>query len=388
MAIFEIGQFKAQNVHLMFTGDIIGHIPLLKCARNEKSGDYDFSYMLSEAECRLKKADLAVANLECPLGNPPYSGFPNFNSPKKLAEDIHKAGIDLFSTANNHTFDKGEKGVVSTLNALDAIGCLHTGSYKSGAEREACQGVCVAYAGDVRIAFLSYTYGINNHPISEGQRSLVNLFNLDYETDYSIPDTELLRRDLAYAGSLHPDLIVVLMHWGEEDSTEPTSYQKKLAQFLVANGADVVIGNHPHVLQPYEMISTVSKHGEFRKGLVCYSLGNFISNQEDFEERVTVILDVILSRNLITGQVSVSDAVYYPYYMCFYKEPIREDGSATCRDRRKLLNIHKRMNELEMGHCEIPEDGLYLQLSKALNLCHVILGTGGDGEMRSKSEHQ
>jgi len=273
------------------------------------------------------------------------------------------------------------------LNALDEIGCLHTGSYRSDSEREACRGVCVAKAGDVSIAFLSYTYGINNHPIAENQHSLVNLFNLDYETNYSIPDTELLRKDLSYARSLQTDLIVVLMHWGEEDSPEPTSYQKELAQLLVANGADIVIGNHPHVLQPYGMISAVSENGECRRGFVSYSLGNFISNQEDFEERVTVILELSLSRDRTSGQMSVSDAAYYPYYMCFYREPLTEDGSAPGRNRRKLLDIHKHMKSPEKGSFGIPEEDLNTELRKALKHCHTILGADGDSEQRRGSEN-
>ena len=365
----------------MFTGDFLPHETILKDSWDEDRGEYDFFHLFSEAAEQLKEADLAVANLECTLGNPPYTGFPEFNAPEKLVEDARKAGIGFFSTANNHAWDRGKSGIVSTLDVLDSQGLLHTGTYRSKKERDAQHGVCVTKIGDITIAFLSYTFGINGHTISQKQKCMINLFNKDYEMYFDTPDIDLMKSDLDYAQSLKVDLIVVLMHWGNEDEAKPDDYQKELAKILVKNGADIVIGNHPHVLQRFENIRTKGCDGKIRKGFVCYSLGNFFSNQEDMDNRITVVLDLTLIRNKRTGKVSLKEVNYTPYYMYFMNNAPFVDPNVPWGNQRKLLNIHKHLS------CpETKDEDLMAQLKKALNRCHEILGTVGDSEFRKGYE--
>ena len=148
--------------HLMVAGDVMSHMPITNDAYVAQTGEYDYSHMLQFAAQQLEGADYAVANLETVLaGGPNYSGFPAFNSPDALARDVKAAGFDLLSTANNHSLDRGTRGVYRTLDVLDQEGLAHAGTYRSQEERDASSGVYVADVGGVSVAFLSYTYGLN-----------------------------------------------------------------------------------------------------------------------------------------------------------------------------------------------------------------------------------
>lgn len=360
--------------HLMVAGDVMSHMPITNDAYVEADGTYDYSHMLQFAARQLEQADYAVANLETVLaGGPDYSGFPAFNSPDELAYDVKEAGFDLLSTANNHTRDRGMDGIYRTLDVLDQAGLAHVGTYRSQEERDEHSGIYVADVGGISVAFLSYTYGLNGFRLDSDKMYAVNLFNLDYYTTLANPDYELLQSDLEAARALDTDLIAVMIHWGVEYQNAPNGHQTNLAQFLVEQGADLVLGGHPHVLQPYETISVTGWDGQEREGFVCYSLGNFISNQYDPFPAVqtTAVLDLELTKDPESGETAVTGVSYEPYFM------LHRDG-APVGEKRYLLNIHDAMEEYEAGESTLVDKSAYQQLQKALDHCHEILGVEGD----------
>lgn len=360
--------------HLMVAGDVMSHMPITNDAYVEADGTYDYSHMLQFAVRQLEQADYAVANLETVLaGGPDYSGFPAFNSPDELAYDVKEAGFDLLSTANNHTRDQGMDGIYRTLDVLDQAGLAHVGTYRSQEERDEHSGIYVADVGGISVAFLSYTYGLNGFRLDSDKMYAVNLFNLDYYTTLANPDYELLQSDLEAARALDTDLIAVMIHWGVEYQNAPNGHQTNLAQFLVEQGADLVLGGHPHVLQPYETISVTGWDGQEREGFVCYSLGNFISNQYDPFPAVqtTAVLDLELTKDPESGETAVTGVSYEPYFM------LHRDG-APVGEKRYLLNIHDAMEEYEAGESTLVDKSAYQQLQKALDHCHEILGVEGD----------
>ena len=360
--------------HLLVAGDVMSHMPITNDAYQSQTGTYDYSHMLADPAEQLAGADWAVANLETVLaGGPDYSGFPAFNSPDELAYDVKEAGFDLLSTANNHSRDQGLDGIFRTLDVLDGAGLAHVGTYRSQEERDRDSGIYVADVGGISVAFLSYTYGLNGFRLDSDKMYAVNLFNLDYYTTLANPDYECLESDLAAARALGPDLIAVMIHWGVEYQNEPNHHQTELAEFLVGQGADLVLGGHPHVLQPYETISATGWDGREREGFVCYSLGNFISNQYDPSPAVqtTAVLDLELTKDPASGETSVTRVGYVPYYM------IHRD-SAPVGERRYLLNIHQAMAEYEAGESQLVSDKGYRELQAALEHCHEILGAEGD----------
>ena len=360
--------------HLMVAGDVMSHMPITNDAYVEADGTYDYSHMLQFAARQLEQADYAVANLETVLaGGPDYSGFPAFNSPDELAYDVKEAGFDLLSTANNHTRDRGMDGIYRTLDVLDQAGLAHVGTYRAQEERDEHSGIYVADVGGISVAFLSYTYGLNGFRLDSDKMYAVNLFNLDYYTTLANPDYELLQSDLEAARALDTDLIAVMIHWGVEYQNAPNGHQTNLAQFLVEQGADLVLGGHPHVLQPYETISVTGWDGQEREGFVCYSLGNFISNQYDPFPAVqtTAVLDLELTKDPESGETAVTGVSYEPYFM------LHRDG-APVGEKRYLLNIHDAMEEYEAGESTLVDKSAYQQLQKALDHCHEILGVEGD----------
>lgn len=367
---------------LMVAGDIMSHMPLTNDCYVKEKGVYDYSHVLREAAEQLETADFAVANLETTLaGGPEYSGYPRFNSPDELAYDIKDAGFDLLCTTNNHCLDKGIDGLNRTLDVLDEAGLPHLGTYRSREEREENNGIYVADVGGISVAFLAYTYGLNGHRLPKDRPYAANVFNTDYYTSVSDPDYEALEADMAAARALNTDLIAVIAHWGWEYHTKQNGSQEELARFWVEKGADLVLGGHPHVLQPCDTIVAADENGRERQGFVIYSLGNFISNQNfsddrrrDLATKTTVILDLELTKDA-EGNTSLTDVRYTPYYM------VHRNGKPV-GERRYLVNVNQAIADYEAGESSIIDQNAYKQLQLARELCHEILGEEGDRASR------
>lgn len=363
--------------HLMVAGDVMSHLPLTKDCYVARTDSYDYSHVLEEAMPQLALSDYALANLETPLaGGPEYSGYPRFNAPDELARDVKKTGFDLLCTTNNHALDKGVEGLFRTLDVLDEAGLAHVGTHRTQAEREENSGIYVADVGGISVAFLAYTYGLNGHRLKEDMMYAANLLNTDYYTSLSNPDYDLLAADMAAARALDTDLIAVITHWGVEYRTEENSHQEEVAQFLAEQGADLILGGHPHVLQPYRTIEAVGEDGQTREAFVIYSLGNFISNQhfdsrwKDLATKTTVILDLELTKSP-EGNTSLTDVRYTPYYMLHRdSQPVGE--------RRRLVNVNQSIAGYQAGNRELIDEASYAALQEARDLCHEILGEEGD----------
>lgn len=241
-----------RRARVVFIGDIMAHAPQLNAAR--KAEGYDFSAVFKYVKPIFAKADLVVANLETTLAaRPSYSGYPLFRSPAELAHAAAEAGVDVMATANNHSLDAGADGVRETLQILDKYGVGHTGT-------SAVSGACEPFFADcagVRVALLNYTYGTNG--IATPSSVAVNRI-----------DTLAMARDIARCADA--DVRICFLHWGAEYARRPSAEQRLLREFLRRHGVAVVIGSHPHVVQPAECTADA---------VVVYSLGNFVSNQSE-----------------------------------------------------------------------------------------------------------
>lgn len=248
------------RLSLVFAGDLMQHMPQINAART-KGGDYDYTECFEHIRPQIEYADIAVANFETTLAGAPYSGYPTFCAPDAFLRDVKAAGFDVLLTANNHTCDRGQRGIERTIAMMDSLQIPHLGSYVSEAARQQ-QYPYVFEREGIRLAFLNYTYGTNGIPVPKG--NVVNRI-----------DREQIARDIAAAKAKHPDVIIAFMHWGEEYHPLPVDSQRELADWLFAQGVDHVIGGHPHVVEPME-IRTDSLG---QKHVLAYSLGNFVSNQ-------------------------------------------------------------------------------------------------------------
>ena len=283
------------TIDLMFVGDAMQHAPQITAAQ-QPDGSYDYTPCFQYIEDDIKGGDLAVVNLECPLGGRPYTGYPCFSAPDSYAQRLKDVGFDLFLTANNHCLDRRDKGLVRTCQTLDSLCIPHIGTYRDQQERDRRVPYIVNVKG-IKIAFLDYTYGTNGIPIQGNV--IVNLI-----------DQQQIENDIALARERGADAICVNLHWGIEYQLKPVAAQRTLADWLVAQGVDLIIGGHPHVVEPMEM--RYSK--EYDKNvLLVYSMGNFISNQSDIDTRGGAMVKVSLK--LENGKPVVENPRYKLFFV-------------------------------------------------------------------------
>ena len=251
---------EVQSLTLLFAGDIMQHMPQVKGAQ-QSDGSYDYSECFRFISGEIAGADVAIANFETTLAGKPYTGYPTFSSPDELLRDCRKAGFYVFLTANNHTCDKGRRGIERTLNVMDSIGVAHLGTYRDSTERQDHYPFLIEKNG-FRIALLNYTYDTNGIPVPAPD--VVNII-----------DTTQIAKDIIDAEAMKPDAIIAFMHWGVEYTVTPVRSQIELADWLLKKGVTHVIGGHPHVVEPIE----VREDADGVRHVVAYSLGNFVSNQ-------------------------------------------------------------------------------------------------------------
>ena len=363
------------TVTLSVCGDIMSHTPQTNDAYDASTGSYSYLPCFQFAQPWIEGADYAVGNLETTLNGPPYSGYPAFCAPDALAYDLKTIGMDLVTTANNHAMDKGFNGICRTLDVLDEAGLKHVGTYRSRDELDQANGVVLADVNGISIAFLGFTYGTNGIPVSDDNWYCINRFNTDYMTDVSNMDTEKLDRDLAYARSLDTDLIAVMIHWGIEYQTTENAYQDEVADYLIKNGADLILGSHSHVPQPMMTRTVTMDDGSTKSAFVCYSLGNFVSNQSPATVKVnytdtTAILQLQLTKDYEAGTTTVTDISYVPMLV------LNRGGGAA--DQYLVLDVHRAMEGYENGDKSVVTDSVYNKLLYALEGCHNILGAEYD----------
>ena len=363
---------------LAVCGDVMSHSPQTKDAYDAATDTYSYMNCFQYVAPWIEQADYAVANFETTLNGPPYSGYPQFCAPDALAYNMKEIGFDLVSTANNHSMDKGFNGVVRTLDTLDAAGLEHIGSYRTQAEYDENKGIEVVDVGGIQVAFLSYTYGTNGIPINDANTFCLNRFNTDYMAECSTLDETKLKAELAHAESLGADAIAVMIHWGIEYQFTQNDYQNTVADFLIANGADIILGSHSHVPQPIQEQRTVTlADGSTRTGFVSYSLGNFVSNQSPATVNVnytdtTAVLNLELTKNFESGETTVTGVSYVPLLVL--------NRGAGVADQYLILDVHKAMDAYESGDTSLVSANVYSKLQYALEGCHNILGQQYDIE--------
>lgn len=271
--------FGYDEADLVFVGDAMQHQGQLDAARTGRN-QYNYDQYFSAIEPIVSVADYAVVNLETPVSAPPHSGYPCFNAPPEFVDALAHAGFDMFLTANNHTLDRGAKGLRNTIACLDERGLQHIGTYPDTDVREEALPKVVTVNG-FRIGFLNYTYGTNGIEPRDG-----------VVVDYI--DRDRIRQDVDSARAAGAELICLCIHWGDEYKLLPNASQRKMADYLESLGVDMIIGSHPHVIQPMEL--RPNKYFPEKNVLLVYSLGNFVSNMKTADTRGGAMVHVKLFR--------------------------------------------------------------------------------------------
>ena len=347
---------QTDTLRLVFTGDIMGHSPQIASAQVANTRDFDYKPCFQYIKPILQQADLAIGNLELTLpGKPPYTGYPMFRSPDALAVALKDAGLDILVTANNHSNDSHGLGVTNTIRTVEDLGFLQTGTFCNQRDRDAFYPLRV-YKNGFKLAFLNYTYDTNGVPTQAP--TIVNLI-----------DTVRMGLDLAEARARKPHFIIVVMHWGIEYQLVENAEQRRLARFLIRNGADIVIGMHPHVVQPVRTERVMLPNGAQKEAIVAYSLGNFISNQQQPNTDGGILFQVDLLKTQGSPQVRIGQHGIIPIWRyihkpasgksTFYALPIAwmernpklfTDMAATARSAmlRYVAGVRRRLNYAEV----------------------------------------
>ena len=259
--------FNPDTLTIRVLGDVMMHSAQISNAHKGGS-DYDFSSYFSLIEDKIKDADIAVANMEFTLGGEPYTGYPCFSAPDQFGDYLADCGFDIFLTANNHIFDKGAKGALRTIEKYRRLeeekGIKYTG-LAADEDESIKNNPLIIKAKGIKLALLNFTYGTNMGAGAQWPK-----------TNYQSSRAEI-ESALSKAKEVDADMTIVFPHWGTEYVLKHSDSQEKTATWLAENGADMIIGAHPHVIQDFQMIE-VNGSGN-RKGVpVAFSLGNAVSN--------------------------------------------------------------------------------------------------------------
>ena len=306
---------EESSLSLVMVGDNLIHDKIYKDAYDGK--EYNFKKMYSLIKERVSKYDLAYYNQETILGGSEIglSSYPAFNSPYEVGDAMIDAGFNLVSLATNHTLDRGETAILNSRRYWDSKeNVMAVGSYSSFEDRNK---IDIRKKNGISYTLLNYTYGTNGISVPKGKEYLVNIWpvsgsNPSSDSKYQSYKEEI-KKDIERVRD-QVDVLMVAMHWGIEYEYEPNSYQKDMAEFLASLGVDIIIGTHPHVIEPIEWIDNT---------LVIYSLGNFISAHEviNMGNRVGLMssLDIVKNNNKIEIK-NVKNDLLYTYYRSGYHD--------------------------------------------------------------------
>ena len=274
---------KTSTATVAATGDVLMHYPVIKTGLDSATGEYNFDSIFTYFDDYVSAADYAVANLEttlCGLNNGyKYQGYPRFNCPDGIVGSVKRAGFDMLLTANNHTYDTGETGFLRTLSVIDGSGLARLGTNANGSEPK----YTIQDVNGIKIGMICYTYetedddlvhkSLNGIRLTEKASGLINTFSYQrLEEFYAELEGHLkaMKAEGAQAS-------ILFLHWGNEYQTQENDYQRAMAQAVCDLGVDVIVGSHPHVVQPVELLTSQT---EAEHRTVClYSMGNAVSNQ-------------------------------------------------------------------------------------------------------------
>lgn len=293
--IDEVVKPEPDSMQIVMVGDMLMHDKIIESGKKE-DGTYNYDHLFANVAEFISAADLAIANQEVITAGPRYgyTGYPSFNSPYQLADAEAKAGFDVLLLASNHTLDKTKNGVLNCMEYLDTnlpdlgyVGINHS-------QEEQDNHIYTYEANGIKVAILNYTYGTNGIPLPADMPYIVNLL-----------DEAKVRSDIRKAEEI-ADFTIVCPHWGTELKLDVDSNQKKWANIFVEEGADLVLGAHPHVIEPIEWVT----HENGNEMLVYYSLGNFVNGTKSTGHGVTTrmvggIANVTIQRNEETGKVEI-----------------------------------------------------------------------------------
>ncbi|MBO5892403.1 MAG: CapA family protein [Oscillospiraceae bacterium] len=290
-------------IHFAAGGDL--NITDKTVATGNVGGGYDYSKVFLDVLPTLAEADVTVMNLEGNVVGMPYG---KNSAPPQLLKALKNAGVDLLQTANSQSVTNGLLGLTSTLNAVREAGMEPVGTFASREEYRKTGGFTMLEVKGIRIAVVAFTKGLDGRGIPEGSEDCVNLLYTDYNSTYQKVDTEGITAVLKKVAKEEPDITIALLHWGSEYNSTVSSTQKKICSLMQAQGVDAIIGTHSHYVQ---QMTFNQKTGQF----VAYSLGDFLSDGTQAGTDYSVVLDLEITKDGVTGETKITGYSWTPIYL-------------------------------------------------------------------------
>lgn len=329
---------RTKTAKISAVGDILCQMDMIDDAKT--SDGYDFSHMFTGISKFVKNSDIAIGTLETNFVDGKYSGVGKYNSPIEFLKAVKDSGIGLVSLAHNHVLDYGTQGLETTISKIKEQNIEITG-IKENLERTNEQDENTLdeekqenpdFTGNIKeingikVAFLGYTYGLSNeNEVNEEEKKKANIYS-----------EELAKKDIEYAKQ-SSNYIIAIMHWGDVNSSEISEYQRNITSFLVENGVDMILGAHPSVVEPMEMIQTE----EGKNVLVAYSLGNYMSTLKYDDANVELILNIQISKSSDSDKAVLQKVDYKPIYVL--------DNGTKAENRFELTDMKKLAQDYANG---------------------------------------
>ena len=330
-------------IKMSAVGDILCSEDMINDAYNEETKMYDFSNMFRRVSGYINEADIVMGTMETGITSGKYN---ETNAPIEFAQAVKDSGVNLVTISHNHSLDNGVAGLSETKENLEKIGYTVVGD-----KLDASNAVVFREVKNTKIAFLTYTCMLDNEKsLSNEEKNCINIYS-----------EEQAKEDIKYAKENNAEYICVIIHWGDAISDTVNEEQKEIADFLVKNGVDLILGSHPSVVQPME----VRKNAEGENVFIAYSIGTYISTLSSEEAKTELVLNIELRKNGENGKVTLNKVDYTPIYML--------DNGVSEQNRFELIDMKSTATSYAGGNTEIVRRQTYDKLVKALDRLNKIL---------------
>ena len=319
------------TIHIRVAGDL--NVTDTVISSGLTAAGYEYSAAFKDVAAVLSEADLTVMNFEGNVCGEPY-GTETTSAPIELIQGLRNAGVDLLQMANSCSVNNGINGLTATLRAIRSAGIEPIGAFSSSSEFQSSKGYTIVEVQNIKIAFVAFTKGLGGRGMPAGNEDLVNLLYTDYATEYQEIDRERITAILNNVEAERPDITIAMVHWGSEYNDAISSTQESIISLMQKNGVDVILGTHPHLLQPVVYDNVTGS-------LIAYSLGDFFGDAARAGTNYSIILDLEITKDTTTGVTRVTDYSYIPIYT------VKRSESAGDYSYSRVMRIETAMDAYE-----------------------------------------
>lgn len=345
------------KIHVAAAGDL--NITDKVVWSGQTSSDFNYTNAFMDVAPILSEADLTLMNFEGNVCGSPY-GTETGSAPQQILEALKLAGVDVLQVANSCSIQNGLLGLTSTLSSIRTAGLEPVGAYSSAEEFRKTKGYTICQVGDVKIAIVAFTKGVGSLGLPVGSEDCVNLLYEDYYTTYRTIDKAGIRDILRAAESEKPDLTIAMLHWGSEYNEEISTSQETIAELMLDEGVDAIIGSHPHLLHRIDF-------DEEAGTIVAYSLGDFFGDGERGGTNYSIILDLEITKDYETGETKITDYSYIPIYTLAENQ---------CDGFRRVVRIENALSAYELNFVDKVTASCYENMQFAIERIVARVNSG------------